>query len=93
MADSDTLLASAHTYPDQSSREVAWLITDQEAFSVSESTVYRLFKRHGLMSPAAIQVAKAAKEFHRKTTRVHELWQTDLTDFFIVALAISASFA
>jgi putative transposase len=79
-----TVLAYAHTYPDQSSRELAWLITDQESFSVSESTVYRLLKRYGLISPAAIQVAKAAKTFHRKTTRVHELWQTDLTYFFIV---------
>lgn len=78
------VLAYAHTYPDQSSRELAWLITDHEAFSVSESTVYRILKRQGLISPAAIQVAKAAKEFHRKTTRVHELWQTDLTYFFIV---------
>ncbi len=79
-----TVLAYAHTYPDQSSRELAWLITDSAGFSVSESTVYRLLKRHGLISPAVIQVAKAAKEFHRKTTYVHELWQTDLTYFFIV---------
>jgi putative transposase len=79
-----TVLAYAHTYPDQTSRELAWLITDYAGFSVSESTVYRILKRQGLIPAAPVQVVQAAKEFHRKTTRVHELWQTDLTYFFIV---------
>lgn len=79
-----TVLAYAHTYSDQTSRELAWLITDHAGFSVSESTVYRILKRQGLIPAAPVQVVKAAKEFHRKTTRVHELWQTDLTYFFIV---------
>ena len=78
-----TVLAYAHTYPEQSSRELAWLITDHAGFSVSESTVYRILKRQGLIPAAPVQVVKAAKEFHRKTTRVHELWQTDLTYLFI----------
>lgn len=78
-----TVLAYAHADPDQSSRELAWAITDRAGFSVSESTVYRILKGRGLVSAAPIQVVRAAKEFHRKTTRVHELWQTDLTYFFI----------
>lgn len=78
-----TVLAYAHTHPEQSSRDLAWLITDHAGFSVSESTVYRILKREGLIRAAPVAVVKAAKEFHRKTTRVHELWQTDLTYFFI----------
>jgi putative transposase len=78
-----TVLAYAHTHPDQSSRDLAWLITDHAGFSVSESTVYRILKGEGLIRAAPVAVVKAAKEFHRKTTRVHELWQTDLTYFFI----------
>jgi hypothetical protein len=30
-----------------------------------------------------VEVAQAAKEFRRKTEHVHELWQTDLTHFFM----------
>jgi len=51
---------------------------------VSESTVYRILKRHNLVQSAPILLAAAANEYHRKTTRVHELWQTDLTYFHIV---------
>jgi putative transposase len=65
------VLAYAHSYPDQTSRELAWLITDHAGFSVSESTVYRILKRQGLIPAAPVQVVKAAKDFHRKTTRVH----------------------
>jgi transposase InsO family protein len=79
-----TVLAYAHRYPDRSSRELACTLTDEAGFSVSESTVYRLLKQHGLVPPAVVQVAQAAKEYHRKTTAVHQLWQTDLTYFFVV---------
>ena len=80
----ETVLEYAHRHTDQSSRELAWKITDEAGFSVSESTVYRVLKRNGLIQPAVVESVKAAKEYHRKTTRVHELWQTDLTYFFIV---------
>jgi len=78
-----TVLAKALQYPDRSAREIAFLITDEGQFSVSESTVYRLLKRHGLIREAPL-VFKAAKEYHRKTSGIHELWQTDFTYFHIL---------
>ncbi|MFH1862421.1 MAG: DDE-type integrase/transposase/recombinase [bacterium] len=78
-----TVLARALEYPDRSARELAFQITDEGSFSVSESTVYRILKRHGLMRELP-KIVPAAKEYTRKTERVHELWQTDFTYFYIV---------
>ena len=52
-------------------------ITDSQGFYVSESSVYRLLKREGLVRAARIVGFKAEKEYQRKTTRPHELWATD----------------
>lgn len=79
----ETVIERALQYPDRSARQLSFLITDEGRFSVSESTVYRILKREGLMRELP-QVMKASKEYHRKTTRVHELWQTDFTYFYIV---------
>jgi putative transposase len=77
------VVAKALEYPDRSARELAYQITDEGSFSVSESTVYRILKRHGLMR-ALPKIVPAAKEYTHKTERVHELWQTDFTYFYIV---------
>ena len=61
----ETVLEYAHRHTDQSSRELAWKITDEAGFSVSESTVYRVLKRNGLIQPAVVESVKAAKEYHR----------------------------
>jgi putative transposase len=74
-----TILAYALEYEDLSPRELAFKITDEGSFSVSESTVYRILKREGLTRQYPT-IIPAAKEYHRKTTRVNELWQTDLTE-------------
>jgi putative transposase len=78
-----TVLHYARKYPELSSRELACRITDEGRFSVSESTVYRILRREGLIPPAVVEGIQAAKEYQRKTSRVHELWQTDLTYFFV----------
>jgi putative transposase len=78
------VLEYADKYPDIASRELACKLTDEAGFSVSESTVYRILKRHNLIPLAPILLAAAASEYHRQTTRVHELWQTDLTYFQVV---------
>ncbi len=71
------VLALARASPELSPRELALQITDAGAFSVSESTCYRLLKRHGLVKPAEVVGFKAGKEYHRKTRRPNEMWATD----------------
>lgn len=71
------ILALARASPELSPRELALRITDAGAFSVSESTCYRLLKRHGLVKPAEVIGFKAANEYHRKTSRPNEMWATD----------------
>ena len=44
-------------YTDLSSRQVAAWITDNKDFSVSESTVYRLLRRQGLVKSPEMKVA------------------------------------
>lgn len=65
--------------PDLSSREIAVMFTDRERSYISESSVYRLLKAHGLITSPAFIVMKAADEFKDKTTAINQLWQTDFT--------------
>lgn len=78
-----TVLRYAHRFPDSSPRELAYQITDDDEFSVSESTVYRILKRYDLIRPAVVTGTVAAKQFHQQTTRVHQMWQTDYTYLFV----------
>ncbi|MCH2318099.1 MAG: DDE-type integrase/transposase/recombinase, partial [SAR202 cluster bacterium] len=71
-------VALAHT--DLSSRQLAAWITDNKGFSVSESTVYRLLKRQGLVKSPEMKMA-VGKEFHNKTIRPHQMWATDASYF------------
>ena len=52
-------------------------MTDAGDNYISESTVYRILKRAGLIKPAEIIGFKAAKEYHRKTKQPNELWASD----------------
>jgi len=76
----DKILAAAMETPELSSRQLAVWITDNAGFAVSESTVYRILCREGLVKRQETQL-KAAKEYHTKTTRPHQLWATDASYF------------
>ena len=71
--------------PDLSPRELAHYITDHERWFVSESTVYRILKSHGLVTSPAFIVMSASDSFKDKTTHVHQMWQTDFTYLKVVA--------
>jgi len=51
---------------------------------ISESSVYRVLKREGLIKPAEIVGFKAGKGYHRKTKRPYELWVTDCAHLKVI---------
>ncbi len=71
------ILAQARASPELSCRQVALTITDSGGAYLSESTVYRVLKKAGLVKPAEIIGFKAAKEYRHKTSRPNELWASD----------------
>jgi putative transposase len=77
------ILVVARGYPELSSRQLSAWVTDNEGFAVSESTIYRILRREGLVKRQEIQPA-AAKEYHNKTTRPHQMWATDASYFRII---------
>ena len=78
-AEEKVILKIAEERPELSSREISFSITDKENFTVSESTVYRVLKRKGLIRDFNIESFPAAKEYHTKPMYVNEQWQTDAT--------------
>ena len=70
-------LAEARASPGLSCRQLALTITDSKGAYLSESTVYRVLKKAGLIKPAEIIGFKAAKEYRRKTKQPNELWASD----------------
>ena len=78
------IIEMALEYSELSPRELAVRFTDERRYFVSEATVYRLLKAHDLITSPAYVVIKAANEFHTKTTRANEMWQTDFTYFKII---------
>lgn len=78
------VLEIARLHPELSSRLLAVKITDEEDFSISESTVYRILKENNLIAPRPMAELPAAKEWKHKMTRPDELWQSDATNIFVV---------
>ncbi len=79
----DRILVIARESPELSSRQLSAWITDNEGFAVSESTVYRILRREGLVKRQETQLM-AGKEYHTKTTRPHQMWATDASYFKVV---------
>jgi transposase InsO family protein len=77
------ILVIARESPELSSRQLSAWITDNAGFAVSESTVYRILRREGLVKRQETQPL-AAKEYHTKTTGPHQMWATDASYFRVV---------
>ena len=78
-----SVLLSAREMPKLSCRQLAAWITDNQGFSVSESSVYRILGREGLVKRPEMRLA-AGKEYHRKTTGPHQMWATDASYFRVI---------
>ena len=76
----------ARRAPELRCRQLAAWITDNQGFSVSESTVYRILRREGLVKSPEMQL-KAGKEYHRKTTGPNQMWATDAAYFTVIGWA------
>lgn len=81
--DRDKVVEIALEKPELSSREVAWHITDNYNYYISESSVYRILKANGLITVPSFRVMSASDSFHDKTTAINQMWQTDFTYFKI----------
>ena len=77
------VLSAARDMPELSPRQLASWVTDNVGFSVSESTVYRILRREGLVKRPEMRLA-AGKEYHRKTMGPHQMWATDASYFRVV---------
>jgi len=67
----ELVLTIARKHPELSARLLAVKITDEEKFSVSEPTVFRILKTTGLINPRPLPELPAAKEWRHKTTKVY----------------------
>jgi len=83
-ADRDKVVEIALEKPEMSSRELAWHITDNYHYYISESSVYRILKANGLITSPAFRIMSASDSFYDKTTAIHQMWQTDFTYFKIL---------
>jgi putative transposase len=63
---------------------VACRWSDPAGLAVSESSVYRVLKRHGLIREVKVLGLPAGKEYCVKTTRGNEPWQSDASYFPLV---------
>ncbi len=73
----NAVIGKARASPEFSPRQLAFRLVDEHGLWVSESTVYRVLRRQGLVKRTEIKGFAAGKEYHRKTRRPNEMWATD----------------
>ena len=71
-------------HPEKSPRQLAWFITDNQGYFISESSVYRILKGYDLVTSPAYIVLSAKDKYDNPTKRVNEMWQTDFSHFKII---------
>jgi len=69
---------------DLSPWELAVRFSDQEGYSVSEASTYRILKADDLITSTTFIVIKAVSELKDKTTAIKQLWQNDFTYLKII---------
>ena len=74
----------ALSFPDKSPRQLAWHFVDQMGYFISESSVYRILKSFDLVQSPIFHMVSAKDKYEKPTRRVHELWQTDFTQFKVI---------
>lgn len=79
----DNIFEIAMLYPEWSSRQIACWISDNCGFTVSEATVYRTLSKKGWIKPRTEKTFPALKEYHIKTGKPNQQWQTDATYLFV----------
>lgn len=75
----ERIVETALNLPEKTPRELAWHITDDQGYYISESSVYRILKERNLITSPAYIVVSASDKFQNPTKRINELWQTDFT--------------
>jgi putative transposase len=80
----EQIVQEALRQPDLSPRELAFYLSDHAGFSVSEASVYRVLRRHGLNRTVELVGFPAGKEYRVKTTAPNQQWQSDASYFFVV---------
>jgi putative transposase len=71
-------------HPEKPSRQLAWHFVDKMKYFISESSVYRILKGFDLVQSPAFEMVSAKDKFENPTQQVHELWQTDFTQFKVL---------
>ena len=71
-------------YPEEAPRQLTYRFIDENAYFVSESSVYRILKGYDMIESPAFEVVTAKDKFDNPTKRVNEMWQTDFTQFLVI---------
>jgi transposase InsO family protein len=80
----EQVVDQALSNPEKSCRQLTWEFVDQEGYFLSESSVYRILKSYDLVQSPVFEMVGAKEKFEKPTRFVHELWQTDFTQFRVV---------
>jgi len=78
------VIDQARASPELSPRQLALRLIDRYGSWLSESTVYRILRREGLVKRVEVRGFAAGKEYHRKTSKPNEMWATDCSYLRVV---------